>query len=151
MKRDDAFWARVDKSAECWIWTGATSSKGYGQVRRNGRLHYAHRYALAMTGVDIGEQQVDHACHTPSCVRPQHLRLATNKQNSENLAGGYANSKSGVRGVYWEERTKSWCATVGHSGRRHFKRFAVLEDADSWARETRVRLFTHNDADRVIA
>lgn len=151
MKRDDAFWAKVDKSGECWTWTGHTTGKGYGQVRRGGRLLYSHRHALALVGVEVGEEQVDHICHERSCVRPTHLRVATNKQNSENLAGAYSNSKSGVRGVYWDNAAKSWHACVGHNGKRYRKRFPTLQEASEWARLKRLELFTHNDADRVMA
>jgi hypothetical protein len=30
------FWEEVDKSGECWLWTGATTSAGYGDLRING-------------------------------------------------------------------------------------------------------------------
>ena len=149
MKRDAAFWAKVDTSGDCWVWTGYRTPKGYGQVARLRRRLYAHRYALMLQGVDPGDAQVDHICHNRACVRLDHLRLATNKQNSENLAGAYANSKSGIRGVYWDARCSRWAATVGHAGTRHFKRFARLEDAAEWVRRKRLELFTHNDADRV--
>lgn len=147
MSGDAAFWAKVEFTPECWLWTGYRDSRGYGQVRRNGVTMYAHRFVF---GDDLEPSaSVDHICHNKSCVRRDHLRAVTNKQNHENLSGAYANSKSGVRGVWWEDRAKRWCATVGHDGQRHFKRFASLEDADTWARAKRLELFTHNDLDRV--
>ena len=33
---------RTDPTSGCWLWVGATSS-GYGQLRWDGRTHYAHR------------------------------------------------------------------------------------------------------------
>lgn len=148
MSRDDAFWAKVDKTADCWVWTGYTDSRGYGQVRRNGTTMYAHRYSLMLAGLELGES-VDHTCHFKSCVRPDHLRPATNKQNSENLAGAYANSKSGIRGVFWDARARAWHAGVGHNGAQYRKRFAALADAQAWVIAKRLELFTHNDLDRV--
>lgn len=148
MKADSAFWARVDQSGDCWLWTGYTDSRGYGHVRRDGVTHYAHRYSLSLSDVDL-TNSVDHICHNKSCVRPSHLRVVTNKQNHENLRGAYQNSKSGVRGVYWDARCSRWAATIGHNGTRHFKRFATLDEAESWARTKRLELFTHNDLDRV--
>lgn len=147
---DERFWAKVDQSGECWIWTGYKDSRGYGQVRRNGQTMYAHRYALALSGVILGGRSVDHACHNPSCVRPEHLRCATNKQNSENLTGPYANSSSGIRGVWWDRRAKRWHASVGHNGVQHRKRFETVEDAVDWVRAKRIELFTHNDLDRLV-
>lgn len=151
MNADGAFWARVDKSGDCWTWTGAKTRKGYGQLRHEGKTIYAHRFVLARAGVDIDGKQVDHICHRPECVRPDHLRCATNKQNSENLTGAYTNSKSGVRGVWYEKRTGLWYATVGHQGKQHRKRFPTVEAAAEWARLKRLELFTHSDSDRVSA
>lgn len=145
----EQFWAKVDKTPGCWLWTGATTSRlGYGSLRYDGKHEYAHRLSLKLAGVDITGFQVDHICHEPRCVRPEHLRCATNKQNSENLTGAYANSTSGIRGVYWDKATKRWYATVGHNGKSYGKRFLRIEDAAEWARAKRVELFTHNDADR---
>lgn len=31
---DERFWRKVDKSGECWIWTGANNGVGYGKVNR---------------------------------------------------------------------------------------------------------------------
>ena len=42
----ERFWAKVDRSGEHWLWTGATSKAGYGQIKlggRKGKLLYAHR------------------------------------------------------------------------------------------------------------
>lgn len=149
MKRDEAFWAKVDKSGNCWLWLAGRTAKGYGQLRRDGKIVYAHRYSLELAGEQVAGHQVDHTCHNPSCVRPDHLRLATNKQNSENLSGPYANSKSGVRGVWWDARANQWHASVGHNGGQHRKRFPSLDQAAEWVRKTRLELFTHNDLDRV--
>ena len=30
MRVEERFWAKVNKSDECWVWTAATNSKGYG-------------------------------------------------------------------------------------------------------------------------
>jgi hypothetical protein len=139
----------VDQTGDCWLWTGARTAKGYGQIRVQGVTMYVHRYALTLAGIEPGES-VDHICHVKHCVRPDHLRPATNKQNSENLNGPYANSKSGVRGVWWDARAKSWHATVGHNGTQFRKRFPTLDEAAEWVRLKRIELFTHNDLDRAI-
>lgn len=81
------FWAKVDRRAGCWLWTGATV-KGYGQVhlRRGpgGRQHtvYAHRLAWTITNGPIhGALQVCHHCDTPLCCNPKHLFLGTQQDN----------------------------------------------------------------------
>lgn len=149
MIADGAFWAKVDKSGECWMWNGYRDRQGYGQVCRYGKHLYAHRYALTISGVDVEGHHIDHICHQPSCVRPDHLRRVTPKQNNENRAGAQVNSKSGVRGVVWDRGAKCWSAEVGHNRKRYRKRFATIEEAADWVRLKRLELFTHSDMDRV--
>jgi len=143
--------AQTDKSVDCWVWTASTNEDGYGCIRVGGKMMKAHRVAYEMEHGAIPEgMQVDHRCHTPACVRPDHLRLATNKQNQENRAGAQANSKSGVRGVYWKAEKRKWCAQVRHNGRLiHLGYFATIEEAEVVVIAKRLELFTYNDADFV--
>lgn len=157
MIADELFWAKVNKSGPCWVWTGAKNPAGYGVLRRansfgsNGPRNYlAHRYSLMLlgNGMDLGDQQVDHICHNPACVRYFHLRLATNKQNHENLRGANRNSASGIRGVFWSPARNHWRAEVKHHYKSHTKTFKDRGDAEAWVLDTRLRLFTYNSADR---
>lgn len=140
----ERFWSKVDKNrptmphmeTRCNVWTACTvrSSSGvYGKIWVNGRVQRAHRigYRLAY-GVDPGELTVDHICHNTLCVNPIHLRLATSKQNQENLRGARRDSKSGVRGVYWHTSYQRWHARVMHNGKMfHAGLFDSLEDAEA--------------------
>lgn len=78
------FWSRVQKTESCWIWTGGKRRKGYGVLHWNGKGQSAHRiaYELAHGPVPQG-MHVLHSCDTPACVRPDHLRAGTNKENHE--------------------------------------------------------------------
>lgn len=66
----------------CWIWTGTTSSDGYGKVTIAGRKLYAHR---AMYEQEVGtiplRHDIDHLCGQPSCVRPDHLEAVVHAVN----------------------------------------------------------------------
>jgi len=144
----------TDKTGDCWLWTASTDGDedGYGHVGVDGKMRGAHRvaYELAHGPIPKG-MMIDHTCHTPLCVRAEHLRLATNKQNLENRAGAQANSKSGVRGVCWFARDGKWVAKIGHNGQSiYLGRYATIEEADAAARAKRLELFTHNDADRAV-
>ena len=65
----------------CWLWTGALS-RGYGQVTFNKRHLYAHRLIWELATKEAPRDlQLCHRCDTPSCVRPDHMFLGTQKQN----------------------------------------------------------------------
>lgn len=69
----------------CKIWPGAVQNNGYGQIRREGKLYLAHRWAYAQaTGVSmlsLTGQVVRHTCDTRLCIEPDHLVLGTQSQN----------------------------------------------------------------------
>lgn len=148
---EERFWAKVNKTDKCWIWTAHRDSKGYGRFSPAGRPDYAHRisYEMAYGGIPEG-MQVDHECHNRACVNPSHIRLTTSKQNNENHSGPHANSTSGVRGVYKCKRTGRWQAVVVHDGRAHYAgKFDSTEEAEAAVIAKRNELHTHNDLDRV--
>lgn len=146
------FWAKVEKTAECWNWTGHRKPDGYGRFRlygARGKQHYVHRLAYELANGPIPEgMQVDHICHNTSCVRPGHLRLATPKQNQEHRVAANSGNASGVRGVTRDGNR--WVARVRHNGRTHYAgSFGTVEEATDAVRTLRLELFTHNTADRV--
>lgn len=66
---------------DCWNWTGAKNKDGYGCLKRKGKTILAHRAAYADAFGDPGELCVLHHCDNPSCVRPSHLFLGTQRDN----------------------------------------------------------------------
>lgn len=143
------FWSKVDKTEACWNWTGAKNRLGYGTFHIAGKSGFVHRIAYTWLVGPIPEGvKVDHVCHTPSCVRPDHLRLATQKQNGENRDPRKINGK---RGVTRKSPTR-WLAKVTHNYRTiHVGYFATEEEAAAAAAAKRNELFTHNDMDRKTA
>jgi hypothetical protein len=148
----ERFWEKVDKSGDCWEWTGAKTSAGYGVFGMGGgKTRGSQRVAYELTHGGIPEgMEIDHICHNRGCVNPQHLRLATRKQNNENR--GVVSAKSGVRGVSWNKGAKKWQGQVVHFGEHHhLGYFSTIEDAAVAVTAKRNELFTHNDADRRAA
>lgn len=146
------FWHKVDKSGDCWLWTAVKHRKGYGQFGNGQKIVQAHRFSYELANGPIPDgMQVDHRCHNRACVNPAHLRLATNKQNIENVSGARSDSGTGVRGV---QRTRSgkYSAKVRHHGKNyHLGTFATVADAEAAVIARRNELFTHNDLDRLGA
>lgn len=78
----DRFWANVQKTEECWLWTGTTSPGGYGRFSMDGRRHQAHRIAYEWAIGPIPEGLVlDHLCRNRACVNPEHLEPVTQRVN----------------------------------------------------------------------
>jgi hypothetical protein len=66
----------------CLLWTGARLPLGYGVMRYQGRIAYAHRVAWTMIHGPIPEGLVlDHLCRNPSCINPDHLEPVTQQEN----------------------------------------------------------------------
>ena len=76
------FWARVDASGDCWVWTGAKNRQGYGSQRLDGKRPGAHRVVYeALVGPIPEGLELDHLCRNPSCVNPDHLEPVTHQEN----------------------------------------------------------------------
>lgn len=78
---DPLFWAKVQFTGFCWLWTGS-SRDGYGQVKRFRRLHQAHRFAYELLVGQIPDGlELDHLCRIRACVNPDHLDPVTHPEN----------------------------------------------------------------------
>jgi hypothetical protein len=103
---ESLFWAKVDKFGPdgfhsqtgenlgpCWLWQGAPDSYGYGQMRIDGRLVKAHRFAYELLVGPIPEGlEPDHLCRVHHCVHaPEHLEPVT---HAENMRRGFWSAKT---------------------------------------------------------
>lgn len=77
------FWSRVVKQPDgCWLWTGARTSAGYGNVRFKGRYWSAHRLSYSLGhGLPPDHLKMDHLCRVRLCVNPAHLEPVTDRVN----------------------------------------------------------------------
>jgi hypothetical protein len=80
-------WRRVDRTGDCWLWTGRVEANGYGKIWANGVRVYVHRLSWVLHHGEIPENGfVCHHCDKPACVRPEHLFLGTQVDNMQDMA-----------------------------------------------------------------
>ncbi len=84
------FWEHVDRSGECWVWTGSRTKQGYGTFSRQivtptGNITiYAHRFSYELhKGLLRKGQVVKHAYDHPWCVNPDHLSAGSQSENTQ--------------------------------------------------------------------
>ena len=83
----ERFWAKVQKTDTCWLWTGATARHGYGNFFDGNHWVPAHRLAFELTYGPIHEGlDICHRCDNPPCVRPDHLFPGTTRENLQDAS-----------------------------------------------------------------
>lgn len=90
----------VDRSGDCWVWTGSTNRKGYGWWSAGTVRGLAHRIALAKVDPPADPSLLAcHTCDNPPCVNPAHLYWGTVADNARDYA-----ARQGVhnKGAYSE-------------------------------------------------
>ena len=121
-----------------------SNSHGYISIRIDGRNHLAHRLAfLYLTGaIPI---QVDHINHIRNDNRWINLRPANYQINGKNLSINRRN-KTGVTGVYQDERRGNWYAHIGHNGTtKYLGRFNEKQDAINARKKALIELNYHHN------
>ena len=122
---------------------GSTHKRGYIYIGVDRKSYKAHRLAWLYVYGKFPELGIDHINRNCSDNRICNLRLATQKQNCENISPRKDNT-SGYRGVHWHEAAKKWRASISHNKKRMIVgMFNSKEEAGLAARLKREELFTH--------
>ena len=90
LRSQDLFWSRIvcDLASGCWLWTGPTTKKGYGDAGHVFNLgpNLAHRITyMLLVGPLARGHALDHLCRTPLCVRPDHLEPVSDEVNTRRM------------------------------------------------------------------
>lgn len=116
---------------------------GYRWVTLGGARYYAHRVAWTLAYGVEPSGFIDHINGDRADNRLCNLRCATHSENLRNR-GIPCHNTSGIKGVSWEESSKTWRASIGVNRKRiYLGRFAKKGDAAKAVADARSRL--HGD------
>lgn len=72
---------------DCWTFNGAKNNIGYGMIRDEKKMRTAHRVSFEEhTEMSIPKNlQVLHTCTNKDCVNPNHLKLGTRQDVTDDI------------------------------------------------------------------
>jgi hypothetical protein len=117
---------------------GSDNGNGYRRIRLNKKLYYSHRIIFMMFHGWM-PNNVDHIDQNTFNSKIENLRAATDCENAQNrkLAD---KSKSGIKGVFWQNKTKKWRSCIRVNGKRkHLGYYDDIQEAKRVIMEARVK------------
>lgn len=117
------------KSTPAGTTAGCKEKRGHVKIMIDGKNYKAHRLAWLYIYGHFPDSGIDHINEDPNDNRIVNLRIATSKENSQNITSPRSDNKSGYRGVYYAERNK-WRASIRINGKlKHLGYFDTPEKA----------------------
>ena len=105
MKTEAEFWSHTritpgPLNTPCWLWNGAKTKGGYGEVKWYGVVSYCHRLALEFTEGSLDPTlEICHSCDQRSCCNPFHIWQGTAQQNITDMVQKDRQAKGIVHGM----------------------------------------------------
>ena len=127
---------------------GAVGLNGYIYIGVDQKDYLAHRLMWLYVYGAIPLLQIDHIDRNRTNNKPINLRIATQKQNSENMFRSKTNT-TGHRGVHFNKKTKTnpWQSHITHNYIKiHLGNYSTLEEAVESRRQAESYYFTHHES-----
>jgi len=140
MAFDIRFWGKVDRRGpnECWEWTAAKDSNGYGCFYDRKRVVMAHRFSYELAnGPILAGLEIDHLCRNHSCENPEHMEAVTHRDNvlrGEAISAQCAKKTHCPKGHPYDLFNTSFYKTASIGGGRHCR---VCDREAHWRRNHR--------------
>ena len=96
---------------------GSRDSKGYTQIKVNGRLHLAHRLAWLYVHGEWPKGHLDHIDRNQTNNAIGNLRPCSHAENHQNT-GVRSDNTSGATGVSFNAKSGKWLAYINVNGKR---------------------------------
>lgn len=125
--KNNDLWAIIDSEDVDKV-TGVhwSNNNGYAESGDMKNKQLLHRLVMGLGDASL---VIDHLDHNKTNNRKQNLRICTYSQNMHNIAPKW-NNTTGVKGVVWEKRSRSYEASITiNQKRHHLGRFKSLEKA----------------------
>lgn len=93
------FWERVDKTGDCWLWTGLVGNHGYGKFSYGGKSQevLAHRFSFFLANGWWPRPCCCHKCDVRLCVNPEHLFEGTIRDNNKDMDSKGRSNRAGLK------------------------------------------------------
>src|SRR5215471_9503453 len=86
MDLKDRLLSRIKKVGECWYYSRACNTDGYGVISHLGKMMLTHRVSFELFHGFIEDNLVvRHMCHQRKCLNPSHLILGSHADNMRDL------------------------------------------------------------------
>lgn len=91
---------KIDPVTECWNWTAALTTNGYGKLTHGSKLDGTLRTVSAcrwimeeLHGPMADGYEPDHLCENKLCVNPDHLEIVTWEENQRRRHLSYTSKR----------------------------------------------------------